>query len=130
MPDQFSHWRQQLWRLYAASKRTLQRLQRSQPMVRGSFFLQRRKCGKPTCRCAQGQLHAAWVITRSEGGRTRTYMVPDAQRGQLRQWTGEYRRYQRARAILVKRHLQMLHQVDDLAEARMVPWPDQPKVGD
>lgn len=126
----FSNWRQQLWRVYAALKQTLQRLQRSQPMVQGSFFLQRRKCGKPNCRCAQGQLHAAWVITRSEAGRPRTYMVPEAQRGRLRQWTGEYRRYQRARAVLVKRHQRMLQLVDQMAEARMVSWPPKPKEGE
>lgn len=117
--------RQRLGRVYAALKLTLQRLQRSQPMVQGSFFLQQRRCGKPNCRCAQGHLHAAWVITRSEGGQSRTYMVPASERGRLRQWTAEYRRYQRARAVLVHRQGEMVRLVDELAESRLIPWPQK-----
>lgn len=115
--------RQQLWRAYTALARTLRRLQRSQPMVQGSFYLLRRKCGHPRCRCARGQLHVSWVITRSEAGRHRIYPVPAAERARLRQLTGEYRRYQRARAVLVKRHQQILTLVDGLAEIRMTLWP-------
>lgn len=106
--------------------RTLRRLQRSQPMVQGSFYLLRRKCGNPRCRCARGELHASWVITRSESGKHRTYGVPDPERAMLRQLTSEYRRYQRARAVLVKRHHQLLALVDSLAELRLRAWPDKP----
>ncbi len=118
--------RQELWRVYTALARTLRRLQRSQPMVQGSFYLLRRKCGNPRCRCARGQLHTSWVMTRSEAGQHRTYAVPDDARVWLRQLTAEYRRYQRARAVLAKRHQQMLALVDSLAEWRLQPWPKQP----
>lgn len=92
-------------------------------MVQGSCYLQRRRCGKANCRCARGQLHEAWVITRSEQGRHRLYMVPLAERGQLRTLTGEYRRYQRARAVLVQRQQRLLQLADQLAEQRLRPWP-------
>lgn len=92
-------------------------------MVQGSFYLQRTKCGKPNCRCARGELHARWVITRSVQGRQRIYSVPSAQRARLRELTGEYRRYQRARAVLVKRHQKLLQLVDQIAEKRLVDWP-------
>jgi hypothetical protein len=117
--------RQQLWRAYAALAQTLRRLQRSPPMVPGSFYLLRRKCGKPNCRCATGQLHAAYVLTRSEQGRDRLYPVPKEQRAQVRQWAAEYRRYQRARAELGRRHLQLLSLVDRMAEQRLLTWPPQ-----
>jgi hypothetical protein len=120
--------RQELWRVHTALARTLRRLQRSQPMVQGSFYLLRRKCGNPRCRCARGELHANWVITRSESGKHRIYPVPDEARAWLRQLTAEYRRYQRARAVLVKRHQKMLALVDGLAELRLRPWPDQPSL--
>jgi hypothetical protein len=94
-------------------------------MVQGSFYLLRRKCGKPKCRCAQGPLHASWVITRSEPGHDRIYSVPKDQRGRLRPLTQEYRRYQRARAVLVKRHFKLLQLVDRIAELRMMTWPAQ-----
>jgi hypothetical protein len=121
----FSTLRQQLWRSYAAMKLSLRALQRSHPMVQGSFYLLRRKCGKPTCRCVQGELHASWVITRSEQGKDRIYSVPLAERGRLRQLAAEYRRYQRARAVLVKRHLKLLECVDLIAEKRLLPWPER-----
>jgi hypothetical protein len=92
-------------------------------MVQGSFYLLRRKCGKPNCRCAAGQLHASSVLTRSEAGKDRLYPVPPEQRAKVRKWTAEYRRYQRARAVLVKRHLRLLALVDQIAAQRLLTWP-------
>ena len=120
--------RQQLWRAYAALATTLRRLQRSEPMVQGSFYLLRRKCGKPNCRCAQGQLHPAYVLTRSEAGKDRLYPVPKEQRAEVRKRAAEYRRYQRARAVLVKRHLHLLALVDQIAEQRLITWPPNREV--
>jgi hypothetical protein len=92
-------------------------------MVQGSFYLLRRRCGKPNCRCATGQLHAAYVLTRSEQGKDRLYTVPREQRARVRKWAAEYRRYQRARAVLAKRHLRLLSLVDQMAEQRLLAWP-------
>jgi hypothetical protein len=115
--------RQQLWRAYAALATTLRLLQRSDPMVQGSFYLLRRKCGKPNCRCAVGQLHASYVLTRSEAGKDRLYSVPKEQRAEVRKWAAAYRRYQRARAVLAKRHLHLLSLVDQIAQQRLLTWP-------
>lgn len=120
--------RQQLWRAYAAMAATLRRLQRSEPMVQGSFYLLRRKCGKPNCRCARGQLHPAYVLTRSEAGKDRLYPVPKEQRAEVRKQAAEYRRYQRARAVLVKRHVRLLALVDQMAEQRLLTWPPNREV--
>lgn len=117
--------RQQLWRSYTALKLSLRQLQRSESMVQGSFYLLQRKCGKPNCRCAEGQLHVSWVITRSEQGQDRIYSVPKDQRAGLRRLTQEYRRYQRARAVLVKRPAKLLQLVDRIAELRMIAWPQK-----
>jgi len=120
--------RQQLWRAYAAMATTLRRLQRSEPMVQGSFYLLRRKCGKPNCRCARGELHPAYVLTRSEAGKDRLYPVPKEQRAEVRKRAAEYRRYQRARAVLVKRYLHLLALVDQIAEQRLITWPPNREV--
>jgi len=125
LSNNLSSTRQQLWRAYAALAPTLRRLQRSHPMVQGSFYLRRRKCGKPNCRCALGQLHATWVLTRSEQGQDRLYTVPPDQRARVRQWAAEYRRYQRARAVLVKRHWRLLALVDRMAAQRRRVWPEK-----
>ena len=125
MSGNLSLLRQKLWRAYSALARTLRHLQRDPPMVPGSFYLLRRKCGKPNCRCASGPLHASWVLTRSEAGRDRIYSVPKDQRAQVRRWALEYRRYQRARAALVKAHLRLLALADQLAGQRLLVWPEK-----
>ena len=44
-------------------------------MIRGSVVTHRRRCGKPNCRCADGEaLHESTVLSYSEGGRTRFVM--------------------------------------------------------
>ena len=120
---QLSKLRQQLSRSFATLGRVFAELIRSSPMVPGSFYRLRRKCGKPTCRCAQGQLHEAWVLTRSEEGKSRLYSVSAADRASVRAWASQYRRYQRARAQWVKRGAALLAQIDHLAEQRIVVWP-------
>jgi hypothetical protein len=130
MSNDLASLRQQLWRAYAALAHTLRRLQRSDPMVQGSFYLLRRKCGKPNCRCATGQLHAAYVLTRSEQGKDRLYMVPKEQRAQVRKWAAEYRWYQRARAVLARRHVGLLALVDQMAEQRLLVWPRKKPTAD
>ena len=130
MRNDLASLRQQLWRAYAALALTLRRLQRADPMVQGSFYLLRRKCGKPNCRCATGQLHATYVLTRSEQGRDRLYTVPKEQRAQVRQWAAEYRRYQRARAVLARRQAGLLALVDQMAEQRLLVWPRKKPTAD
>jgi hypothetical protein len=126
MTDSISKLRQQLCRAHDAAGRILRHLLRDHPLTPGSFYLQKRRCGKPNCRCARGQLHTAWVITRSQDGATRTFMVPAQDRARLRQLTAEYRRYHRARAALAKRQAQALDLADQLAQLRRVPWPPEP----
>ena len=60
--------RRQLWRHFRASGHLLRLMTAPAELLPGSFYLLRRKCGKPSCRCAQGHLHATWVLTRSEAG--------------------------------------------------------------
>ncbi len=49
-------------------------------MIRGSVVVQRRRCGKPSCRCAGGEsLHESTVLSYSEGGRNRTVMLDPAE---------------------------------------------------
>jgi hypothetical protein len=96
-------------------------------MIQGSFYLLRRKCGKSNCRCASGHLHSSYVLTRSEGGQDRIYSVPKQERAQVRREAAEYRRYQRARALWVKRQAQILALADEIAQHRLRVWPAKKK---
>lgn len=131
MSETASRLRQKLWQVYRAAARTLRILQVDAPMVQGSLYLLRRKCGKPNCRCVRGELHASWVLTRSESGRSRLYSVRPEQLATLRPLTREYRRWQLARARLVKESAEMVALIDELAEGRLQTWPpDHPLDGD
>src|ERR1051325_773447 len=125
MKAKISRLRLQLWRAYQALGRTLRAMTPHQPMTPGSFYLMRRKCGKASCRCARGQLHPAWVLTRSEAGRHKLYSVPPDQRAQVRQLATAWRRYQRARARFGKPTPAPLTTADQLAQTQTVDWPQR-----
>jgi hypothetical protein len=54
-------------------------------LLPGSLTLSRTRCGKPTCRCAEGEGHAAWSLTFMVGGEKHVERVP-------RQWADQVRR--------------------------------------
>lgn len=61
-------------------------------MVRGSVVVHRRRCGKATCRCADGEsLHETVVLSYSEAGRTRLVMLPAADVASVRAAVDRYR---------------------------------------
>lgn len=66
-------------------------------MVRGSLFTLRRKCGKPTCRCATGEPHETPALAYPEGGRTRTLTLTGVD---LREVKAALARYQKAKVQL------------------------------
>jgi len=123
MKAKTSRLRQQLWRAYQSLGRTLRTMTPDRSMTPGSFYLMRRKCGKASCRCARGQLHPVWVLTRSEAGRHKLYSVPAEQRAQVRQLAAAWRRYQRARAQFGKHTAALLALADQLAQTQTVDWP-------
>jgi Family of unknown function (DUF6788) len=47
--------------------------------LRGALSLRNIRCGKPSCHCAQGKLHACLYLVRRQGGKLRQVFVP-------RQW--------------------------------------------
>ncbi len=61
-------------------------------VVRGSVVTHRRKCGKATCHCADGeQLHESTVLSYSQGGRTRFLMLPAQDVAAVQAATARYR---------------------------------------
>ena len=60
--------------------------------IRGSVVVQRRRCGKRSCRCADGeQLHESTVLSYSEGGRNRTVMLAPEEIAKVRDAVERYR---------------------------------------
>lgn len=62
-----------------------------EPMLRGVLFTLRRKCGKPTCRCAGGDLHESPALAYPDGGRTKTMTLTEADVPSVREALERYR---------------------------------------
>lgn len=62
-----------------------------EPMLRGVLFTLRRKCGKPSCRCAEGELHESPALAYPVGGRTKTMTLTEADIPVVREALERYR---------------------------------------
>ena len=61
-------------------------------MLRGSLVTLRRRCGKPGCRCADGdQRHEAPALSYSDHGRTRVVMLAETDMDAVAQALERYR---------------------------------------
>jgi hypothetical protein len=90
-----------------------------EPLLPGSLYTLRRKCGKPSCHCNRGTLHASTVLSYRGQGRPRNLSPPPEQLDDLRNLTEPYRRCRQARAQLVRWQKQLLQLVDELEAARV-----------
>lgn len=86
---------------------------------RGTVYVLRRRCGRPNCHCAAGELHSSWVLhDRSE----RPYCVRCLRPAEIeifRRMTQAHRRVRKARVRLVGIHKRMLKVVDALTQLRL-----------
>ena len=62
--------------------------------LRGTLNPRSGKCGKPNCRCAQGQLHQSLYLVQRQQGRLRQICVPKAWEKQVRQAVTSYQQMQ------------------------------------
>ena len=70
----------------------LKKLAQLQPFIAGSLAKVGVKCGNPNCKCASGERHEAWVLTRKERGKTVTVHVPRDMVEEVARWAAEYKR--------------------------------------
>ena len=79
-----------------------------EPLLPGSVYTLKRRCGKPNCRCAEGHLHHTEVLSYRGGSRPRNITPLPAQLARFKQGAETYRRFRQARAHLVKLQRQMV----------------------
>lgn len=101
----------------------LRLLKQRPPLIRGSVYPLRRKCGKRTCRCQEGHLHESWVLSVPAEGKKRMQTVPEGKRLSWQQMSERYRRFRHARSRLVKLFAGIINLVDELERERTVPPP-------
>ncbi|MGQ9646852.1 MAG: DUF6788 family protein [Thermodesulfobacteriota bacterium] len=116
--EKFSQLRQTLLHLASEIKGLIEPLFSDRPVIKGTVYELRRKCGKPGCKCARGELHTRMVVSASEGGKTRLQVIP---KGFLVEVEAKVRRYQelrRVRARLGEIYRKMLGVIDQMEAMR------------
>jgi len=61
-------------------------------LLRGSLVVLKRKCGKKTCRCSEGQLHETPALSYSVDGVTRIVSLPPGEVPTVKAGLARYRR--------------------------------------
>ena len=116
--EKFSLLRQTLLHLASEIEGLVKPLFSDRPVIKGTAYELKRKCGKPGCKCARGELHTRMVVSASEKGKTKLQVIP---RGALVEVQAKVRRYQelrRVRARLGDIYRKMLKVMDQMEAMR------------
>jgi hypothetical protein len=81
----------------------------SERFLRGTLSERSSKCGKPNCRCANGEGHASLYLVQSHAGNVRQLCIPKELHDPVRQAVGEFQEMQR-----------LLHEVSELEWKRFL----------
>ena len=119
MPHDLSLLRSQLRTAGQQLQAQLESFLGREPLLPATLYTLRRRCGKPTCRCAQGELHASTVLSYRGQGRPQSITPPPEHLAAVQKLTDDYRRFRRARTELLRLHRQMLALIDRIESARI-----------
>jgi hypothetical protein len=97
------------------------------PVIKGSVYELKRKCGKPGCKCAQGELHSRMVVSASEKGKTILRVIPHGFLVEVQAKVGRYQQLRRARTRLVEVHRKMIQVIDEMEVMRRQEVPGSRK---
>ena len=63
--------------------------------LRGTLSERSGKCGKPNCRCADGEGHPSLYLVQSHAGKVRQLCIPKSLQDPVRQAVGQFQEMQR-----------------------------------
>ena len=116
--EKFSQLRQTLLRLASEIKGLVEPLFSDRPVIKGTVYELKRRCGKPGCKCARGELHARMVVSASEGGKTRLQVIPHGFVVEVQAKVRRYQELRRVRARLGEIYRKMLKVIDQMEAMR------------
>ena len=114
----FSQLRKSLTGLSSQIRQAVEPFFSDKPVVKGSAYELKTKCGKPGCKCAKGQLHVRMVLSASEKGKTKLRAIPHGFLVEVQTKARRYQELRRARARLVEAHKEMLKVMDQIEVMR------------
>ncbi len=121
--ENFSRLRQSLLQLIDEMKGLIQPFFSDRPVIKGTVYELKRKCGKPGCKCAQGQLHARMVVSASEKGKTKLRAIPRGFLVETQQRVRRYQQLRQSRARIVEIQRQVLEIMDKMEAMRREQLP-------
>jgi len=116
--ERFSQFWQTLLHLAGEVKGLVKPLFSDRPVIRGTVYELKRKCGKPGCKCARGELHRRMVVSASEKGKTRLQVIPHGSFGEVQAKVRRYQELRRVRARLGEIYRKMLKVMDEMEAMR------------
>ncbi len=119
MSHNLSSLRQQLRELQQQLPSLLETFLGREPLLPGSLYTLRRRCGKPTCHCAQGEPHASTVLSYRGQGRPQNITPPPEQIPAVQKLTDDYRQFRQARTQLLRLQRQVLKLIEGIEAARV-----------
>jgi len=127
--ERFSRLRQTLLQLAGEIEGLVKPLFSDRPVMKGTVYELKRKCGKPGCKCARGELHTRMVLSASEGGKTRLQVIPHGSLGEVQEKVRRYQEFRRIRARLGEIYRKMLTVIDEMEAMRREELPSPDKKG-
>ena len=119
MPHDLSSLRSQLLAAPTQLQDLLETFLAREPLLPGSLYTLRRRCGKPNCHCARGELHASTVLSYRGQGRPQNITPPAEKLAEVRKLTDAYRQFRQARTQLRRLQKQLFTLLDRLEAARV-----------
>src|SRR4030043_660462 len=114
----FSQLRQSLLRLAGEIKGLVEPLFSDRPVIKGTVYELKRRCGKMGCKCARGELHGRMVVSASEGGKTRLGVIPHGFLVEVQAKVSRYQELRRVRARLGEIYRKMVRVMDQMEAMR------------
>ena len=114
----FSQLRQSLRRLANEIRQVGEPFFSNKPVIKGSVYELKTKCGKPGCKCAKGQLHHRMVVSASEKGKTKLRAIPHGFLVEVQTKVRRYQELRRVRVRLIEVHKKMLQVMDEMESMR------------
>jgi hypothetical protein len=116
--EKFSQLRQTLLHLASEIKGLVEPFFSDRPVIKGTVYELKRRCGKPGCKCVRGELHARMVVSASEGGKTRLQVIPHGFLVEVEVKVRRYQELRRVRARLGEIYRKMLRVIDQMEAMR------------
>jgi len=116
--EKFSQLRQILARLAGEIRGLVEPCFSDKPVIKGTAYELKRRCGKPGCKCARGELHRRMVVSASEEGTTHLRVIPRGYLAEVQEKVGRYQELRRIRARLGAIYQKMLEVMDEMEAMR------------